>query len=394
MRQSDPGGAVGEEFGGTVDTERIDRFLTERRPQTPCVVVDVEAVRAQYRALRALFPSTTIFYAIKANPAPTVIAALAELGAHFDLASAGEISRCREIGIAPQRMSFGNTIKREAEIADAHRGGIDLFAFDSLAELEKLSRAASGARVFCRILVSGKGAEWPLTHKFGCAEAMAVDLLLAARKLGLRPVGVSFHVGSQQTDPTRWQGAIAEAAKVFRSCASAGLDLELLNVGGGFPAHYRTPVPPISAYADAIDGALAKHFGGARPHLLVEPGRFMVADAGLLRSEVLLTARKSHEASRRWITIDAGRFNGLPETLGERIRYRIRTPHDGAPSESAILAGPTCDSADVIYHHPDFRLPHDLSIGDPIDFLSAGAYTASYAAVEFNGFPPIRTYCI
>ena len=351
-------------------------------------------MRAQHHALRAAFPEATIFYAVKANPAAEVIAALAELGCNFDLASAGEILRCQSLGIGAERLSFGNTIKREAEIADAHARGIDLFVLDSIAELEKLSRAAPGARVYCRLLVSGRGAEWPLSRKFGCAADMAIDLLLRARTLNLRPVGVSFHVGSQQTDPQQWGPAIATAARVFHACAKSGLDLDLLNVGGGFPAHYRTPVSPIAAYVDAVDSALARHFRSARPRLLIEPGRYMVGDAGILRSQVLLVARKSHHAQRRWVYIDAGRYNGLPETFGERIHYRLRTPHDGAPCEAVILAGPTCDSTDVIYQHSDCRLPLDLAIGDPLDFLSAGAYTASYASVEFNGFPPLKTYCI
>ena len=291
-------------------------------------------------------------------------------------------------------MSFGNTIKREAEVAEAHARGIDLSAFDSIAELEKLSRAAPGARVYCRLLVDGRGAGWPLSRKFGCAEDMAIDLMLHARTLRLRPAGVSFHVGSQQTDPQQWSPAIASAARVFHACAKTGLDLDLLNVGEGFPAHYQTPVPSIAAYAEAIDSAIAGHFRAGRPRLLVEPGRYMVADAGILRSQVLLVARKSHHAGRRWVYIDAGRYNGLPETFGERIHYCLRTPHDGAPCEAVILAGPTCDSTDVIYQHSDCRLPLDLAIGDPLDFLSAGAYTASYASVEFNGFPPLKTYCI
>jgi ornithine decarboxylase len=181
---------------------------------------------------------------------------------------------------------------------------------------------------------------------------------------------------------------------VFHACAKRGLDLELLNVGGGFPAQYRTPIPPSADYAAAIDEALAKYFGGSVPRLLVEPGRYLVGDAGVLRSEVLLISRKSRHAHRRWVYLDAGRFNGLPETSAERIRYRIRTPHGGSPCESVVLAGPTCDSTDVIYERADCQLPLDLAIGDPVDFLSAGAYTASYAAVEFNGFSPIRTYFI
>jgi ornithine decarboxylase len=379
---------------GAVNTARIDRFLAERRPATPCVVIDLDIVRAKYRALRALFPTATIFYAVKANPAAEVIAALAGLGANFDLASQGEMHRCHLVGIAAERLSFGNTVKREAEIAHAHAEGIKLFAFDSVGELEKLSRAAPGAQVYCRLLVESKGAEWPLSRKFGCVPEMAADLLMRARTLGVQPVGVSFHVGSQQTEPHRWTAAIANAATVFHACAQGGLDLELLNVGGGFPAHYRTPVPSLGDYAETIDSALTKHFGSARPRLFVEPGRYMVGDAGILSSEVLLVSRKSHHSRRRWVYIDSGRYNGLPETLGERMQYRIRTPHDGRPCEPVILAGPTCDSMDVIYQRSNYQLPLELAVGDRIDFLSAGAYTASYASVEFNGFPPIRSYCI
>lgn len=383
-------------YGATpaVDLDRIDRFLTECRPPTPCLVVDLDIVRENYRALQRLFPNATIFYAVKANPAPEVIGALAELGACFDLASAGEIRRCRRLGVPVSRLSFGNTIKRDNEIAEARADGFDLFAFDSIGELEKLARHAPGAQVFCRLLVDGNGAEWPLSRKFGCAPEMAAELLLGATAVGLRPVGVSFHVGSQQTDPEVWGPAIARAAEVFATCRRAGLNLELLNLGGGLPAQYRTYVPPIAAYAESIARALATHFGSTMPRLIVEPGRHLVADAGLMRSTVLLVAQKSRRARHRWVYVDAGRYNGLPETLGERIQYRIRTLRAGSAPAPVILAGPTCDSTDVIYERSDYRLPGDLAIGHPVDFLSAGAYTASYAAVEFNGFAPIRTYCI
>jgi ornithine decarboxylase len=373
---------------------RIDRFLAVQRPALPCVVIDLDIVRAKYSALRALFPDVTLYYAVKANPAADVLAALASLGARFDLASEGEISRCRELGIAADRFSFGNTIKREAEIARAYKGGVHRFAFDSIGELEKIARAAPGAQVFCRMLVDAKGADWPLTRKFGCDPQMAAELLGRARMLGLRPCGVSFHVGSQQTDPAQWTAAIAAAAGIFRSCAGFGLDLDFLNVGGGLPAQYRTPIPPLADYAAAIDAALRKHFGSAQPELVIEPGRYLVGDAGVLRSCVLLIAKKSRRAARRWVYLDAGRYNGLPETQGESIHYRIRTPHGGGPAAPAVLAGPTCDSTDIIYERASYELPLALEIGDPIDFLSAGAYTASYASVEFNGFAPIRTYCI
>ncbi len=373
---------------------RIDRFIATSRIPTPFVVVDLDIVRENYRALSALFPAATIFYAVKANPTLAVVATLAALGANFDLASDGEIKRCREAAVSTDRLSFGNTIKRELEIAHARELGIDLFAFDSIAELEKIARAAPGARVFCRMRVESKGADWPLTRKFGCTASMAIDLLTRAPNLGVRPVGASFHVGSQQTDPAQWRAAIATAAGIFRACRQAGLDLELLNVGGGLPAHYRTPVPRLAAYAEAIHGGLAEWFGASTPRLIVEPGRYLVGDAGMLRTQVLLVARNSPRAAERWVYLDAGRYNGLPETQGERIQYRLRTPHDGQPTGPVILAGPTCDSTDILYQRVRYDLPLALSVGDPVDVLSAGAYTASYASVEFNGFAPIQTHCI
>jgi ornithine decarboxylase len=373
--------------------ERIDRHLAHHRMPTPFIIIDLNIVRERYRALRQLFPHAAISYAVKANPDAAVIRALAELGAGFDLASDGEIHRCLELDIAPHRLSFGNTIKRDTDIAHAHRNGIDLFAFDSMGELEKIADSAPGARVFCRILVGARDAEWPLTRKFGCTPAMAVDLLLRARELGLEPTGVSFHVGSQQTNPAQWIVPIASAARIFRVCARQNVNLSMLNLGGGLPAHYRAAVPPLAAYADTIEQTLMRSFGHARPEIVIEPGRYLVGDAGLLRTEVLLVARKSRRASRRWVYLDAGRYNGLPETLGERIHYRIRPSIHGGPAEPVILAGPTCDSTDILYQRAVYELPLDLKAGHTIDFLSAGAYTASYASVEFNGFAPISMHC-
>jgi ornithine decarboxylase len=387
-----PADSGGSAFGDP--TARIDRFLADRRPPTPCLVVDLDIVRAQYAALHAALPNADIYYAVKANPAPEIIAALASLGARFDLASPGEIAICRKLEVPAQQLSFGNTIKREAAIAAAAADGIDLFAFDSIAELEKLARAAPGSRVFCRMLIENRGADWPLTRKFGCRARTGAALLVAARRLGLRPVGVSFHVGSQQSDPRAWSRAIAHAAWIFRACAHRGIALELLNLGGGLPAHYRAPVPPLGDYVEAIETALTAEFGASRPRIVIEPGRYLVGDAGVLRSEIVLIARKSPGERERWIYLDAGIYNGLDETLDERIHYRLRTPRDGGPAGPVILAGPSCDSADILYRRHPYDLPLDLAIGEPVDFLSAGAYTASAAAVAFNGFPPLASHFV
>lgn len=373
---------------------KLDQWLATAKLPTPCVVIDLDRVRRQHRRLAEAFPFADIFYAVKANPAAEVIQVLAEFGVGFDLASDGEIERCLGHGVPATRFSFGNTIKRVADIESAYALGVRLFAVDSAGELEKIAVHAPGAEIFCRLVVPSIGAEWPLTRKFGCHPEMAMQLLREARQRGLKPAGLSFHVGSQQTDPRAWQGPIAMAAEIFRACAARGFDLHLLNLGGGLPAQYRTPLPALGQYAEAIDTALRASFGTARPRIIIEPGRYMVGDAGVLRAQVLLVARKSRHAQHRWVFLDAGRYNGLPETLGERIHYRLRTARDGAPTGPVILAGPTCDSTDILYERAGYELPLDLAPGDTLDFLSAGAYTASYAAVEFNGFAPIRTYCL
>jgi ornithine decarboxylase len=375
-------------------SDRTLAFLQKVRPATPCLIVDLDVVADQYRRLNACLPASRIFYAVKANPARDVITRLAGLDASFDLASEGEIERCLSVGIAPDRLSFGNTIKTQAAIATAFGKGIRLFAFDSEGELDKIARAAPGARVFCRILANPELADWPLTRKFGCDTIMAAALLRKARHLGLVPAGISFHVGSQQREPHAWDEPIRHAAHLFTKLAQHGIELEFLNLGGGFPGHYRGEVPAIEVYAEAIDASVGVHFGSSRPPTFVEPGRYLAADAGLLVSQVILVARKSHRARHRWVYVDAGRFNGLIETLDNRIIYELWCERASSPLEPAFLAGPTCDSTDIVLRPRDCELPSDLGSGDTIGFLSAGAYTASYASVEFNGFPPLKTYCI
>jgi ornithine decarboxylase len=331
---------------------------------------------------------------VKANPAPEIVAMLVEKGSNFDVASPAEIALCLDNGATSERLSFGNTIKKERDIAAAYAAGVRLFAFDSEAELEKLARSAPGARVFCRIFVSCEGADWPLSRKFGCTPELAVKLLCKARDFGLDPYGVSFHVGSQQTDLSQWDGAVASAARMFSLLAEADISLRMVNIGGGFPARYRSEVSPVEAYAGAVTAALTKHFGNNIPEIIVEPGRSLVGNAGVIQSEVVLIADKGDDSGKRWVYLDAGKFNGLAETMDESIKYRIETPGRGGPSGPVVLAGPTCDSADILYEKTEYKLPLDLAVGDKVEILSTGAYTSSYASVGFNGFPPMRTYCI
>jgi ornithine decarboxylase len=373
---------------------RIARFLAERQPETPCLVVDLETVAQAYRLLQWHLPLARIFYAVKANPTPEVVATLRGLGSSFDVASRGEVDLCLGLGATAEKLSFGNTIKKERDIAYAFGRGVRLFAFDSEAELEKLGRAAPGARVFCRILVECEGAEWPLSRKFGCAPEMAVELLKKARAMGLDPYGVSFHVGSQQTDLAQWDGAIGTASSMFSALAAADINLKMINVGGGFPARYDREVPQVAAYAAAVMAAVTRHFGNDLPEIIVEPGRSVVGDAGVIQSEVVLISKKSEADEKRWVYLDVGKFNGLAETMDESIKYRLTTPADGGPAGPIVLAGPTCDSADILYEKAAYELPLGLKVGDKVSILSTGAYTSSYASVNFNGFSPLKTYCI
>ena len=279
-------------------TARIIDFLRTAKPEGPCLVVDLDVVKANYKAFDRAMPGTRIFYAVKANPAPEILKALADMGSCFDTASVVEIQMALAAGASPDRISFGNTIKKERDIAKAHEFGISMFAVDSIEEVEKVARAAPGARVFCRILTDGAGAEWPLSRKFGCDPSMAKDVLMAAHKLGLKAYGISFHVGSQQTRLGAWDTALAQAKSIFDEMAAEGVTLSMVNLGGGFPTKYLKAVPGTNSYANAIHEGLEKHFGNAIPDTIIEPGRGMVGNAGVIKCEVVLISKIGRASCR------------------------------------------------------------------------------------------------
>ncbi|WP_444861174.1 type III PLP-dependent enzyme [Actinosynnema pretiosum] len=374
--------------------DRIRRFLEREQPGTPCLVIDLPTVVERFRALRAALPGVGIFYAVKANPTPEVVEVLAAEGCSFDVASPNEIDLCLAKGAPPEAVSYSNPIKKAADIAYAHRLGVRLFVSDSEQDVRTIAEHAPGARVMLRILVESRGSTYPFGKKFGCAPDMAVDLLRLAGELGLEPYGVAFHAGSQQLDPTGWDAAIADAAEVTAKLRAEGVALSVVNLGGGLPAGYLEQPPPLAEYAAAMTGAVRRAFGEHAPSVMIEPGRALVAESGVIRSSVVLVARKSYSDERRWVFLDIGRYGGLAETEGEAIAYPLRTTRDGGEVGPVVLAGPTCDADDVLYQHTRYDLPLDLRAGDHVDLLRAGAYTASYSSVAFNGFPPLATYCV
>ncbi|HLL27808.1 MAG TPA: type III PLP-dependent enzyme [Xanthobacteraceae bacterium] len=375
-------------------TERIRKFLKRRREEGPCLVVDLDVIRENYLAFAKSLPDTRVFYAVKANPSPEILKLLVELGSSFDTASPAEIEMVLAAGATADRISFGNTIKKERDIARAYELGVRLYAVDSDVEVDKIARAAPGSKVFCRILCDGSGAEWPLSRKFGCVPEMASGILEHAHRMGLVAHGISFHVGSQQNDVKAWDKALASAASIFNEMSERGLTLAMVNLGGGFPARYLKNVPKVDAYGKSIFRALRKHFGNRIPETIIEPGRGLVGDAGMIEAEVVLISKKSADDPVRWVYLDIGKFSGLAETIDESIRYPIRTPKDGAKLAPCVIAGPTCDSVDVLYEKEPYMLPVTLEIGDKVLIEAAGAYTTTYSSVAFNGFPPLKSYVI
>jgi ornithine decarboxylase len=370
---------------------KVRALLKNKKIATPFLALDLSMVEKNYQKLIANFPTAGIFYAVKACPIDAVIKTLVQLGSSFDIASKYELDQCLKLGAKAENISYGNTIKKEADIAYAYKKGVRLFAFDSTEELSKIARVAPGSQVFCRILANNDGAEWPLSLKFGCYVGMAEKLLLAAeKKYKLNPIGLSFHVGSQQNNISAWNDAIAKCAFIFQNLAKEGIHLSLLNLGGGFPAHYLKSVASIRSYAAGIRRYLKDSFRENIPRIILEPGRSLVGDAGIIVSEVILTSRKSPDDEKRWVYLDIGKFGGLAETMNESICYPITSERRG-PSGPVVLAGPTCDSADVLYQDTLYKLPLSLRAGDLVYIHTTGAYTASYSAVAFNGFPPLMT---
>ena len=380
-----------EDYYAPATFQRMKAFADQH--ETPFVVIDRQIIADAYDQLGTCFPFAKIYYAVKANPAVEIIELLRDKGSSFDIASIYELDKVMATGVGPERISYGNTIKKSRDIRYFFDKGVRLFATDSEADLRNIAKAAPGSKIYVRILTEGStSADWPLSRKFGCQPDMALDLLILAKQLGLVPYGISFHVGSQQRDIDVWDAAIAKVKVIFeRLKEEDGIELKLINMGGGFPANYIQRTNDLETYAAEITRFLKEDFGDDLPEIILEPGRSLIANAGVLVSEVVLVARKSRTAVERWVYADVGKFSGLIETMDESIKFPIWTEKKGE-MEEVVIAGPTCDSADIMYEHYKYGLPLNLASGDRLYWLSTGAYTTSYSAVEFNGFPPLKSY--
>jgi ornithine decarboxylase len=373
---------------------KLESYIRAHAFDVPTLVLDIDKVESNYQELRAGMPTAHIHYAVKANPHPDILSRLVKLGCKFDAASTQEIKMCLDAGAKPSDISYGNTIKRAQDIAWAWHNGIKLFSADSEEELHKLSQHAPGCQVFIRLLVSSAEAEWPLSRKFGCSTSYAIPLLDLARALGLDPVGLSFHVGSQTKHPYMWYDCLDTVAAIWHDARAEGHDLWLLNIGGGFPAYYGVDITDSRTYGAILMAEVEQRFEGVE-YIMAEPGRGMTGSAGALSAECVLVSRKTPGDPVRWVYLNVGRFSGLAEAEGESIKYQFTVlDKESEPTSPCIVAGPTCDSADVLYERNKVDFPVSLTSGDRVIIWTCGAYTSTYSTIAFNGFPPLQVVAI
>jgi ornithine decarboxylase len=356
---------------------------------TPFLLMDLEAVDRAYHAITDALPDVTIRYATKCNPDARILGRLHTAGSGFEIASCSELRTLTGLGVRADEVIFSSPIKPWTHIREAARAGVWRFAFDSRSELDKLAEHAPGAAVYVRLATGGLDSKVPSEGKFGVGGDQAVELLRYARLLGLHPYGIAYHVGSQMTDPRAWEHATRRSAAVLRELQAHGITLRMLNIGGGFPARYADPLPDLADYGACIRQAADRHL----PYpiqLCAEPGRALVAEAGVLVATVIGTAER---AGNSWLHLDVGAFNGMMETLltQNRLVYPLADSRATDDRCAYHITGPTCDSQDTMFF--GVALSRGLVPGDQVYIYTAGAYTTCYASA-FNGYSAPTTHCL
>jgi ornithine decarboxylase len=358
---------------------------------TPFLAGDLTMVADRFQRFARALPRVRAHYAVKCNSAPEVLRTAAGEGAGFEIASIGELRMLQEVGVDPADVLYSNTVKPASHIAQAAEAGLWRFAADSEGELEKIARVAPGSAVYIRVRVDDSGSIFPLSRKFGAEAHHARALLQEAQRLGLRPYGLTFHVGSQCAATSAWRQAIASAGRIMRNLQPDGIRLEMLDLGGGFPARYGDTVPSIEQIGHVIESALDELLPYEPLLIVAEPGRHMVAETAVMVASVL---GREERAGEEWLYLDVGAYNGLMETQQTVGQWRFplwssRADHGAVEQIPYTITGPSCDSSDTMFYGAS--LPVTMSEGDRLYIASAGAYTLSYAS-SFNGFPPPTTY--
>ena len=353
--------------------------------KTPYYSYDLEKIHKNYSAFEKALPGVVLKYALKSNPMPEIVRTLRGLGSGFEVASKSEIALLIANDVDPREIIFSNPVKIPGDIEFAHRKGITVFAYDSAEEISKISKGAPGASVLLRLRVYERGSVFSLQDKFGAEERQALALVKKAQEAGLRFYGLSFHVGSQSLKLNTWKYALEKVKRIQGVLRAQGIEIEALDLGGGFPYGYRNMKAP--SLLD-IAKVIRPYIRSLKiPVVFAEPGRFMVANVATLTTSII------HRTVRRggtWLYLDAGTYNALFEAMNFQgnIQYRVEALENKSTKQASyVLAGPTCDSIDTIT--TSVRLPHDLKLGDKLRFYDVGAYTNALAN-GFNGFKPPR----
>jgi ornithine decarboxylase len=327
-------------------------------------------------------PRVNIHYAVKANPDERIVRTLKDLGSCFDVASDGEILQLKELGIDGRRMIYANPIKPEHSIVTAQEAGISYYMVDSAPEIEKMAKMAPGAGILVRVRMQNPEALIDLNKKFGAEPADVVKLLLQARDCGLDVAGLAFHVGSQATQHHAYMNAIKVCRNLFDEAADQGLNLRILDIGGGFPI--RAPGSEkinVQAILTTISSALDEFFPDTE--IWAEPGRFICGTTVKLITRVI---GKQHRDNQDWYFLDEGIYGTFSGVIFDHWDYELLSFKD-APDISATFAGPSCDSFDVIFREKETP---PLDVGDILLVPDIGSYSSA-SATTFNGFSKAKT---
>jgi ornithine decarboxylase len=377
----------------TYNEDLVNTAAQYKHLPTPFMLTDLDIIKNNCRNFKAALPNLRLYYAVKAFYSTEIIESIAREVDGFDVASLKEIKDLLAIGIKPSRLNFSNPVKSSDAIKKAYRLGVKKFAFQSLSELAKLQLNAPGASVYVRVKLRDHPSFVPLSEKFGCDREEVADLLLYAKRVGLKPLGITFHVGSQLLDYTAWEESISLANSLMREVQSKGVDATEVNVGGGFPTQYFKGDPDIEMVAKHVNRSL-DHTGNTA--YAAEPGRYIVANSSVIVSKVIGV---EHRNGQNWLFIDTGLFQSFLGALQyEVFPYQpISLSHQRSDrsmnSETIpyILTGPTCDSQDII--SSKVMLPSDLALDDLLVFPNTGAYTVVYGS-NFNGFSVPKSHFI
>jgi len=347
---------------------------------TPILACSLERVKENYKRLRRLLPRFKLYYAVKANPLPDILKTLAGMGSCFDVASKNEIQMCLDAGAKPDNLLYANPVKPKEHLIFARDAGITACTFDNPNELDKIAKYAPEMGVVLRLVVKDVGSFCKFSTKFGAREKQAMALLEKAKELGLKPTGLSFHVGSQCTKMENFSRALDICARIQKRAAKAGIELKLIDTGGGIPIQYTREIYALEELTQMMNEKLDMFAEGTE--FIAEPGRAIAGDSMTLITRVIGTARRNNNDC---IYIDDGCYNSLSERIFGRCKYRFLSDRKGE-LKSYTVFGPTCDSVDVISRHKP--LP-EVKEDDLLLILSTGAYSNA-AATHFNGFDPAK----